>query len=148
MLWDQAHSAYMFFHGSALVGSWCFMLCFGLHFHYTYIPLALLTPSQSFSFLSFWKFFVEGEISLILSGFRRSLLKEGVFHMTTQIFCCKTIPSTLAFPLCLFYFLKDFIYLFYRESTSRGSGRKREREKQAPRGAGSPTQGLTPGRYS
>ena len=37
----------------------------------------------------------------------------------------------------LIYIFKDVIYLFDRESTSRGSGRQREREKQAPRWAGS-----------
>ena len=37
---------------------------------------------------------------------------------------------------------KDFIYLFDTESTSRGSGREREREKQTPHQAGSQIWGL------
>jgi len=45
------------------------------------------------------------------------------------------------------FLFKDFTYLFDREleSTSRGSGRQREREKQDLRRAGSPTWGSIPG---
>ena len=43
------------------------------------------------------------------------------------------------------FFKRVFTYLFDRESTSKGSGRQREMEKQAPHGAGSTTQGWIPG---
>ena len=46
-----------------------------------------------------------------------------------------------------FSFLKYFIYLAERkrESTSRGSGMQREREKQAFYSTGNPMQGMIPG---
>lgn len=53
----------------------------------------------------------------------------------SSYFLCRGFPSL--------YLKKYFIYLFERgrESTSRGSRRQREREKQVPHWAGSPMQG-------
>ena len=52
------------------------------------------------------------------------------------------LDSPLFFKTIYFIFLKS---LFDRESTSRGSGRQREKEEQVPHWTGSPMQGSVPG---
>lgn len=77
--------------------------------------------SQPFSFLSFWKFFVEAEISLILSAFRWSLLEEKVFPMATQMFYFKTLAPAVLSCLSFFSFsslsLNTFICQAYQKRT-------------------------------
>ena len=55
------------------------------------------------------------------------------FSLQTGFLCFVGIwMSPAGFYKAFHFFKKDFIYLFDRESTSRGSGRQSEREKQAP----------------
>lgn len=69
-----------------------------LHLHCSYIPWALLTLAQPFSFLFFWKFIAEGEISP-LRGFDDLFLRDG--HMHLYFVVLPPVQFFLAFPLFL-----------------------------------------------